>query len=65
MTEEESHYAKDLGDMYVVFPSTYSEFASKYYDKFQKCKIGNYSSHGILEIDKEKVRKILLDEGLI
>ncbi|KOC31908.1 SDR family NAD(P)-dependent oxidoreductase [Clostridium botulinum] len=65
MTEEESHYAKDLGDMYAVFPATYSEFASKYYDKFEKCQIGNYSSHGIEAINKDEVTKMLLKEGLV
>lgn len=65
MTKEESHYAKDLGDMYVILPLTYSQFSSEYYYNFANCKIGNYSSHGTLEIDKEDVRNILLKEGLI
>lgn len=65
MTKEESHYAKDLGDMYVILPSTYSQFSSEYYDNFANCKIGNYSSHELEVISKKQVSQLLLEENLI
>src|SRR3712207_1069271 len=63
MTKEESHYAKDLGDMYAVFSTTYGVRNSEYYDQFKSCEIGNYSSEGKDLIHKEKVRELLLNEG--
>lgn len=65
MTEEESYYAKDLGDMYAVFSSIYSDLLREYYYRFPKCKIGNYSSHGIETISKEELSNMILFEKLI
>lgn len=65
MTKEESHYAKDLGDMYVVFSSIYQTEIRERFKQFKNCNIGNYSSYGKKPIGKEEVRKILLNEGLI
>ncbi|NFF64925.1 SDR family NAD(P)-dependent oxidoreductase [Clostridium sporogenes] len=66
MTLQESHHAKDLGNMYVVFPTGYSnDWYESYYNKYEDCKIGNYSSHNIEPISKEEVRKVLINEKLI
>lgn len=65
MTKEESHYAKDLGDMYVIFPCTNTDMYEGCYSNFKNCKISNYTSHNIEPINKEQIRKILLEEGLI
>ncbi len=52
--------------MYVVFPTGYSnDWYESYYNKYEDCKIGNYSSHNIKPISKEEVRKVLINEKLI
>lgn len=66
MTREESYYAKDLGEMYAVFPTGYGkEFYEDFYSKYKDCKIDSYSSHGVDVITKEDVRKLILSEELI
>lgn len=60
MTEEESHYGRDLGDMYVVFPTTYGkEYFNEVYKEYEKCNIGCYSSNDIEPIKKEEVRLLI------
>ncbi len=66
MTEEESKYAYDLGNMYAVIPTTFE--ISKYkqfYDKYSAAKIKSYRSSDQNVINKESVRKLVLDEELI
>ena len=66
MTIEESRYAKDLGDMIVVMPTSYSnEHYQKYYENNKNCDIKSYSSEGIKELNKEEVRKIINNEKLL
>lgn len=65
MTKEESHYAKDLGEMYAVFSTVNDSKSNSFYKDFKNCKIGNYSSQGIKEISKEEVRFMLKKEGLV
>ncbi|SHI42402.1 Polysaccharide biosynthesis protein [Clostridium cavendishii DSM 21758] len=66
MTMEESHYSKDLGDMYVVFPTTYNKaYFEKCYKDFKLCRIGNYTSKDYDQIDKEQVRNMIKEERLI
>lgn len=65
MTEEESEYAYDLGSMYAVIPSTYTEELEKYYFNGERAEIGSYNSSTMEPICKEQVRTMLLEEGLI
>ncbi|WP_099190204.1 SDR family NAD(P)-dependent oxidoreductase [Tepidibacter mesophilus] len=66
MTEEESEFAYDRGDMYAVGSITCGlENYEKAYSKYKKADIGKYSSHGKNPIDKEEVRRLILSEKLI
>lgn len=66
MTKEESHSAKDLGDMYVIFPlSKYKYDYYKIYNNFHNVIIKAYNSHNITPIDINQVRKLILLEDLI
>ncbi len=66
MTIEESQYAKDLGDMYSVIPTTFnSDFYRKVYNKYKSCEIGSYSSNDVRVMEKEKIREFILEENLI
>lgn len=61
MTRQESEYAFDLENTYVVTTGN----NTNYYKNCKKAKIMSYNSSDIEPIDKEEVRKLLLDEGLI
>lgn len=66
MTEEESEYAYDLGNMYAVLPTTVSEdYYVEFYRKYKKSTKGRYSSHGKTAVDKEKVKRFISQEKLI
>lgn len=65
MTEEESKYAKDLGEMYAVLSSIYLKEYNKAYTNYENCKIGNYSSHNMQPISKEKVNSLFITEQLL
>lgn len=64
MTKEESEFAFDLGNMYAVLP-TYYENVKSYYSKFKSARVGSYNSNSIKPIDKEEVRRILKENGLL
>lgn len=66
MTAEESKGAYDLGEMFMVKPtiSCESEY-TKFYGKYEKAKVGSYTSHDKEPISKDAVRKLILDEKLI
>lgn len=66
MTIEESSVAKDLGEMIVVIPTTYSnEHYKDYYKKYKDCDLKSYSSSGLEELSKAKVRELLDKENLL
>ena len=66
MTIEESRYAKDLGNMIVVMPTSYSnEHYQKYYENHKNCDIKSYSSKGIKELSKEEIRVLINNENLL
>lgn len=66
MTMEESHYAKDLGKMYVVFPTTHAlDYYESVYETYRNCEIASYSSHGLKPISKEEVGVMIENEDLI
>ncbi len=60
MTEEESTYAFEFDDMFVV-PSPF--LAVPVYEGAKPARIGSYSSQHIPPISKESVRKLLLEQG--
>jgi FlaA1/EpsC-like NDP-sugar epimerase len=66
MTEEESAFAYDLGEMYAVIPITFIK--SKYenfYKNFKHSETGRYTSNKQKPITKEEIRKLILSENLI
>ncbi|ENJ9652655.1 SDR family NAD(P)-dependent oxidoreductase [Clostridium sporogenes] len=66
MTEEESEYAYDLGNMYAVLPTTVSkEHYIDFYGNYKKAVKESYSSHGKLPVNKEKVKEFILKEELV
>lgn len=66
MTDEESKFAYDLGKMYAVIPTTFSiEKYKKFYSSFSKAKIGSYKSSDERVLEKEEVKKLLIDENLM
>lgn len=65
MTREESESAYDIGNMYAVMPSIYSENIKNFYKTFEKADIGSYNSSDAVTITKEEVRKMLKDEKLL
>lgn len=65
MTEEESKYSKDLGEMYVVPPSTEQGLVSRYYKEYSDCILKSYASIDEKAMDKEKLKNLLLEEGLL
>ncbi|MDP4176901.1 MAG: SDR family NAD(P)-dependent oxidoreductase [Bacillota bacterium] len=67
MTREESEFAFDLGSMYAVLPLTlsYSENLHEFYNKYKRTEIRSYNSSDINVINKEQVRKLLKEEGLV
>jgi FlaA1/EpsC-like NDP-sugar epimerase len=65
MTEEESEFAYDLGDMYAVLPSPYLEYLQGFYEKHKKAQVGSYNSVNKNILSKEDVRKLLKEESLV
>ncbi|WML35485.1 SDR family NAD(P)-dependent oxidoreductase [Clostridium sp. OS1-26] len=64
MTEEESEYAYDLGNMYAVMPTTFnrSEY-EKFYKSFNHSIKKGYTSHSIEPLTKNETRDLIL-QGL-
>ncbi|PFH87223.1 SDR family NAD(P)-dependent oxidoreductase [Bacillus sp. AFS088145] len=62
MTYEESLVAFELTDLYII-PSFFS--STKVYEGASNTKPGTYSSEGQIQLNKEQVRKIILQENLI
>lgn len=66
MTADESRYAKDLGDMIAVMPTSYNtNYYLKYYENYQDCELKSYSAEFIQDINKEEIRDLIMDEGLL
>ncbi|MDS1002894.1 SDR family NAD(P)-dependent oxidoreductase [Clostridium sporogenes] len=66
MTEEESEYAYDLGNMYAILPTTISrKHYIDFYGIYKKANKESYSSHGQIPVSKEKVEEFILNEELI
>jgi FlaA1/EpsC-like NDP-sugar epimerase len=66
MTEEESKFCYDLGDVFAVIPTTFNfEEYEEYYKKYSKAKVGMYSSHDEEVLTKEEVKELLINENLI
>ncbi|GAA0782645.1 SDR family NAD(P)-dependent oxidoreductase [Hathewaya limosa] len=65
MTEEESKYAKDLGEMYAVLSSIYMNEYTNAYTNYENCIVGNYSSHNMQPISREKVNSLFITEQLL
>ncbi len=66
MTEEESKYAYDLGDMYAVIPISFNTDAYAHtYHKHNKAQVGSYASYNIEPIEKKQIRNLILSENLI
>ena len=65
MTFEESHYARDLGEMYVVLPTTYNvQYYKSAYERYDECEKVSYSSEKQEKISKDCIRKMLKEDGL-
>ncbi|MGL5633625.1 MAG: SDR family NAD(P)-dependent oxidoreductase [Sarcina sp.] len=66
MTVEEARYAKDLGDMLLVIPTTYNNtYYRNVYKDFSDCELKSYSAEFIEDIDKEEIKKMILNEKLL
>ncbi|QZY56309.1 SDR family NAD(P)-dependent oxidoreductase [Crassaminicella profunda] len=66
MTEEESKFAFDLGQMYAVCPTTYNiQKYIEFYKHYDKADVGTYSSDKMKPILKDEVRELLINEKLI
>ncbi len=65
MTREESEFAFDLGDLYAVLPTSFSNHISDFYRSFPRTNLGSYNSTNALYISKEEVRRLIKVEGLI
>jgi FlaA1/EpsC-like NDP-sugar epimerase len=66
MTEEESKFCYDLGEMFAVIPTTFNfEEYEEYYKKYLKAKVGMYSSHDEEVLTKDEVKELLISENLI
>jgi len=63
MTAQESELAFDLIDMYAVLPLHYG--VNKFYSKKNRVKVGSYNSDDVKPLNKEAVKKLLIDDGLI
>lgn len=66
MTKEESKIAKDIGNMYAVFPTTYTDdnFIDRYRN-YKNAEIRSYSSNDTKCISKEEIRSMLINEKLL
>ncbi|GLC32342.1 SDR family NAD(P)-dependent oxidoreductase [Clostridium omnivorum] len=65
MTKEESESAFDLGDMYAVLPLSNVNRLREIYLKYPKAEVGSYNSSDKDVLNKEEVRKLLKEEGLV
>lgn len=65
MTKDESEYAFDLGNMYSVISSMNSEYLHEFYDKYKKTRVGSYNSNDEVVLNKEQVRNLLKEDGLV
>lgn len=65
MTREESEVAYDLGDLYVVLPTSFSIDSNDFYRSYPKAKIGSYNSTNAHYITREDVRSLIKGEDLI
>ncbi|WP_297517632.1 SDR family NAD(P)-dependent oxidoreductase [uncultured Clostridium sp.] len=66
MTVDESHYAKDLGDMIAVMPTSYNnDYYKNYYKEYDKCEFKSYSAEFIKDIEKQEVRNLIISEGIL
>ncbi|WP_252255060.1 polysaccharide biosynthesis protein [Clostridium sp. ZBS12] len=66
MTEEESEFAYDIGNMYAVLPTTVpSENYDEFYSNHTKALKEKYSSQRRSSIGKEKLRGFIINEKLI
>lgn len=66
MTEEESRYAYDMGDMYMVLPAhTGVENYKEKYEIMKNANTGIYISTDKEPLSKEESRKLIIEEGLI
>jgi FlaA1/EpsC-like NDP-sugar epimerase len=65
MTIEESHYAKELEEMYIVLPTSFSkEYYINLYRHLPNCKIGSYSSTNTVPISKEEIKQLFKEDLL-
>lgn len=61
MTEEESNYAYDLGDMYAVIPTTFNkDIYKRFYKDYSHPILSSYSSHNVEPLTKEETRKLII-----
>lgn len=65
MTRDESECAFDLGSMYAVISSINSEILCKFYEKYQRARVGSYNSDHETVLSKEQVRNLLKEDGLV
>lgn len=65
MTLEESEFAYDLGNMYVVLESQVGRGLMGTYKEYKKAKVKSYNSSDGYVITKEQVRKLLIEEKLV
>lgn len=66
MTKDEANFAKDLGNMYVVFPTGFNnDIYIEKYMKYDKCKLEDYSSGSLKAVNKNKIRIMLEEDNLI
>jgi len=65
MSKDESECAFDLGSMYSVVSSINLEFLREFYEKYKSARIGSYNSNDETVLNKEQVRSLLKEEGLV
>ena len=66
MTADESRYAKDLGDMIAVMPTSYNtNYYLKYYGNYNDCELKSYSAEFTEDMSKEEIRNLIINEKLI
>jgi FlaA1/EpsC-like NDP-sugar epimerase len=65
MTEDEAETAYELQHMYAVTPQFHEKNYDLLYGSYNKAVRKSYSSHDVLPICKDEVRRILLEDDLI
>ncbi|MGL4874043.1 MAG: SDR family NAD(P)-dependent oxidoreductase [Clostridium sp.] len=63
MTIEESHMARELNEMYVIFPSMCKKILDE--EQYKKCEIKSYKSKEVEALEKKEIAKIIEEEKLI